>query len=70
MGHLPPPPLPPPPPPPTPQCSPGACLGALGRYAHAVSAPPRLAGNEVDRDLLQQLRVIALEMQPFLKLDE
>ena len=29
-----------------------------------------LAGNEVDRDLLQQLRVIALEMQPFLKLDE
>lgn len=29
-----------------------------------------LAGSEVDRDLLQQLRVIALEMQPFLKLDE
>ena len=29
-----------------------------------------LAGKEVDRDLLQQLRVIALEMQPFLKLDE
>merc|ERR1719149_53657 len=29
-----------------------------------------LAGSEVDRDLLQQFRVIALEMQPFLKLDE
>ena len=29
-----------------------------------------LAGKEVDRNLLQQLRVIALEMQPFLKLDE
>ena len=32
----------------------------------AVSAPSRLAGGEVDRTLLQQLRVIALEMQPFL----
>ena len=40
------------------------------KTAPPLAAVPSELLSEVDRDLLQQVRVIALEMQPFLKLDE